>query len=439
MLPLMHRRRWLRGLGASAAVAPFVGNLSSLAAGEEASDRKRRIVFMFSPNGVVPWTFWPDNAGPLEAFRESLEPLEPFREQTLIAKGVCNKVRGAGSAHMVGIGGLLTGCELMPGNLKGGSGPSAGWASGISIDQEIAAFLQSRPETRTRFGSLEFGVMVPDQATVWTRMSYYDANRPATPINDPYQMLRKFYGQSEDRRLVGSLLDDVLDDLRDVRAGISPEDRRILEDHTTFVRDMEKELRQAEADGAINLPKPELEPGVRGDDIPRLSRMQIDLLVHGFAADLNRVATLQFSRATSGEKLKWIGIDESHHTLSHEPDDKKDVQAQLTLINRWYCEQLAYLARRLSETPEPGGDGSLLDNTLIVWTNELGKGNSHTRNDIPFVMVGGGSDFEMGRSLQFDKVHHNRLLMSLAHGFGHEIEAFGDPNFCKDGPLTGLA
>ncbi|MEX1223057.1 MAG: hypothetical protein WEA31_00790, partial [Pirellulales bacterium] len=91
-----------------------------------------------------------------------------------------------------------------------------------------------------------------------------------------------------------------------------------------------------------------------------------------------------------------------------------------------------------SETPEPGGDGSLLDNTLLVWTNELGKGNSHTRNDIPFVMVGGGLDFKLGRSLQFKNVHHNRLLLSLAHGFGHEVTSFGDPNFCGDGPLTGL-
>ena len=439
MTSFISRRKLLRGLGVTAAALPFTGNLASLGAAESSPSRKRRLVVMFSPNGVVPWNFWPDEEGELTSFKESLQPLEPFLDQTLIGKGICNKVRGAGSAHMVGIGGLLTGCELMPGNLQGGSGPAAGWASGISIDQEIAQFLQSQPETRTRFGSLEFGVMVPDRADVWTRMSYLAANRPATPINDPYQMLRKLYGQVEDRKLVGSLLDDLLDDLRAVRSRVDSQDQRILDDHATFVREMEKELRQAESDGAIGLERPELEPGVRADDIPRLSRMQIDLMVHGFAADFNRVATLQFSRATSGEKLKWIGVDESHHTLSHEPDDKIEVQEQLTQINHWYCEQLAYLAQRLSETPEPNGEGSLLDNTLIVWTNELGKGNSHTRNDIPFVMVGGGLDFKMGRSLQFDKVHHNRLLLSLAHGFGHHISEFGDPNFCGDGPLTGLS
>ncbi len=438
MTSRISRRNLLRRLGISAAALPFVGNLASLGAAASPSPRKRRLVVMFSPNGVVPWNFWPDQQGPLEKFKASLEPLAPFKDQTLIAKGVCNKVRGAGSAHMVGIGGLLTGCELMPGNQRGGSGPSAGWASGASIDQEIAAFLQSRPETRTRFGALEFGVMVPDQADVWTRMSYLAANQPVAPINDPYQMLRKLYGRMENRKLVGSLLDHVSEDLHTLTARVDAHDRQLLERHATFVREMEQELRQAESDGAVGLPQPELEPGVRADDIPRISRMQIDLLVHAFAADFNRVATLQFSRATSPEHLTWIGIDESHHTLSHEPDGNEKVQEQLTQINRWYCEQFTYLAQRLSETPEPGGDGSLLDNTLLVWTNELGKGNSHTRNDIPFVMVGGGLDFELGRSLQFNAVHHNRLLLSLAHGFGHEVASFGDPNFCGDGPLTGL-
>ena len=94
---------------------------------------------------------------------------------------------------------------------------------------------------------------------------------------------------------------------------------------------------------------------------------------------------------------------------------------------------MAYLARRLDETPEPGGNGSLLDNTLIVWTNELGKGNSHTLDNIPFVMIGGGLDFRMGRSLKFDKIAHNRLWMAMSQAFGHELKHFGNPDFCGGG------
>jgi len=99
---------------------------------------------------------------------------------------------------------------------------------------------------------------------------------------------------------------------------------------------------------------------------------------------------------------------------------------------------MAYLARRLADTPEPGGSGSLLDNTLIVWTNELGKGNSHTLDNIPFVVVGGGAGFRMGRSLRYNRVPHNRLLLSLAHSFGHRLPRFGNPNFCAAGPLNNL-
>ena len=107
----------------------------------------------------------------------------------------------------------------------------------------------------------------------------------------------------------------------------------------------------------------------------------------------------------------------------------------LTKINIWFAEQLTYLLDQLKSTPEPGGEGSMLDHTTVVWVNELGKGNSHTLQNIPFVLFGGGSGFNMGRSLKFNGAAHNQLLLSLSHSFGHEIPTFGNPNFCKAGPL----
>lgn len=140
-------------------------------------------------------------------------------------------------------------------------------------------------------------------------------------------------------------------------------------------------------------------------------------MVNSFVNDFSRVATFQITNSVGQPKMRWLGIDEGHHELSHEPNENKDAHEMLTKINTWYCEQLAYLVRRLSETPEPGSDGSLLDNTLILWGNELGQGNSHTLDNIPFVMVGNGLDFNMGRSLKYKHVPHNRLLVALAHGF----------------------
>jgi hypothetical protein len=432
------RREFLLGMGLSAAALPFLGNLPSLAAAPAKGKRKQRLIIMFSPNGVVPKTFWPDEEGASFTLKESLKPLEPFRDRTLILNGIYHRVRGDGDNHMRGIGCLLTGVELFPGNIQGGSDTPAGWSSGISIDQEIKKFLQADPATRTRFGSLEFGVMVPERADTWTRMSYAGPNKPIAPIDNPYQMFAKLYGRAKDQEQLKSVLDDVREDLKRVRAQVGSEDRRILDEHTTIVREMEQDLQAASKD--VGHAVPVLEPGVRkdNDNIPQISKLQIDLMVNSFAADFTRVATLQYTNSVGQARFRWLNIQEGQHDLSHEPNSNEEAQEKLTRINHWYCEQLAYMAKRLAETPEPGGGGSLLDNTTIVWTNELGVGNSHTLDNIPFVMVGNGLGFKMGRSLRYPKVAHNRLLLSLAHGMGHRITRFGNPDFCGDGPLPNL-
>ena len=430
------RREFIRDLGLGAASLPFLLNLPSLAFANQAR-RKQRLVIMFSPNGVIPPAFWPDETGDKFKLKEILTPLAPFQDRTLVLNGVCDRVRGDGDAHMRGIGCLLTGIELFPGNIQGGSDTPAGWAKGISIDQEIRNKLQGDAATKTRFGSLEFGVMVPERADTWTRMVYAAGNKPIAPIDDPYQMFGKLYGHIKDRETLKSVLDDVQDDLKKVGASVSAEDRRLFDEHASFVREMEQELK-ATQDQAADQPVPDLEAGVKrdNDNMPKISKMQIELMVNSFAADFARVATLQYTNSVGGAKMHWLGIDEGHHELSHEPDTNAKAQEKLTKINKWFCEQLAYLAKRLAETPEPGGPGSLLDNTLILWTNELGKGNSHTLDDIPFVLVGNGLDFKMGRSVKYPKVAHNRLLLALAHGMGHPIDKFGDPAFCGQGPLS---
>ncbi|HVE40317.1 MAG TPA: DUF1552 domain-containing protein [Planctomycetota bacterium] len=431
------RRDFLRTLGVGAAAAPFLLHLPSLGYAKTSAAAKQRLIVMFSPNGVIPKTFWPDEEGETFTLKESLSPLEPFKAQTLILNGLCDKVKGDGDSHMRGIGCLLTGIELFPGNIQGGSHTPAGWAKGLSIDQEIRNFLQAKPETKTRFGSLEFGVNVPDRADTWTRMVYTGANKPVAPLSDPYQMLNRMYGQMKDQDALKSILDEVREDLDSVRTRLSAEDRRLLEEHAAFVRDMEQQL-QSSKPGKTAAPAPQLAAGVRSDNenMPRLSKMQIDLMVNSFTNDFTRIATLQYTNSVGGAKMKWLGVDEGHHELSHKPDDDKAASDKLTKINKWYAEQMAYLAKRLAETPEPSGEGSLLDHTTIVWTNELGQGNSHTLNNIPFVLLGGGLGFKMGRSLKLKKESHNRLLLSLAHGFGHRLERFGNPELSAGGPLN---
>src|SRR5688572_26580428 len=281
------RREFLRGLGLSAAALPLVSAMPGFgladavqgaAAAGASPARRQRLIVVFSPNGTVPSNFWPDEPGKITQFKPILAPLEPFRDKTLLLRGVSNKVRGDGDGHMRGMSCLLTGIELFPGNIQGGSDTPAGWSRGISIDQELKSFLQSRPETRTRFGSLEFGVAVPHRADPWTRMSYAGPNQPVAPIHDPYQMFEKLYGRTEDKETLKGVLDSLAAELQQVTPHLSAEHRPALEQHLTLVRQTQEELgRDAAQDGqALPHAMPQLEPGVAEDDIPKHSRMHID-------------------------------------------------------------------------------------------------------------------------------------------------------------------
>lgn len=431
------RRKFLRDLGISAAAIPFIGGLGSLYGNQGTPLRKKRLVIMFSPNGTVQEKFWPDAAGEEFQLKSILEPLAPFRDKTLILKGVYNKIEGDGDRHMRGMSCLLTATELAPGNIQGGSDTPAGWASGISIDQEIKNFFQGKTESQTRFGSLEFGVAVPKRADPWTRMSYAGANKPVAPIDDPSQMLNKLYGSMQDKEGLVSVLDHVSSDLKRISSKLSTEDRALLDEHMNLVREMETEIARQSQQKDMGHPMPEIDPTIElvNDNTPQISRMQIDLLVNSFANDMARVATLQYMRSVGEARMNWLGVQEGHHTLSHEPDNNADAQAKLEKINLWFAGEFAYLAKRLADTPEPGGNGSMLDHTLLVWTNELGKGNSHTLDDIPMVLLGGGGDFKMGRSLQFDKVPHNRLWMTIAKAMGHDLPSFGNTALSQGGAL----
>lgn len=429
------RRQILRNLGISGASLPFLSSLPSLGAAKT-GPAKRRVIFMFSPNGTLPNKFWPGNDGDLSK-SAILTPLAPFQKQTTVLKGISNRVGGDGDRHMRGMSCLLTGARLHPGNIQGGSESPAGWASGISIDQEIKNFLQKNEATRTRFGSLEVGVAVPDRADPWTRMSYAGSNQPLAPLDDPYQMLDKLYGQSKDRETYASILDSLGSDLKQVAGKLSKEDRALLDQHLTLVRDLEKEMAAATQTGELVHPEPELDPNIElvNDNTPQVARMQMDLLVNAMANDMARVGTLQFMRSVGQARMRWLDINEGHHSLSHEPDKNKDAQAKLEKINIWFAQQLAYLAKRLRDTPEAGGQGNMLDNTTIVWVNELGKGNSHTLHDLPIVLVGGQGGERPGFHQLPNQTPHNRLLMSLAHHMGHKIQSFGEKKWSAEGPL----
>jgi hypothetical protein len=434
-MTLQHRRDFLRKLGLSAALLPLLAG-TRLGASDVPA-RPRRVLFLFTPNGIVPPAFWPDEEGADFTLKPILQPLAPFKDRLLVLKGLANAVRGDGDSHMRGMSCLLTGIELFPGNIMGGGGSPAGWASGPSVDQEIARHLQSQPATRTRLGSLELGVAVPNRADPWTRWSYAGPNQPLAPVSSPYLLFDRLYGGNKDGESLASVLDGVRGDLATVARAADPADRATLDRHVTALRQLERDLRDQSKAAALKVPNPP-RSGVTldNDAIPELTRMQVELLISAFTNDMARVATFQFTNSVGNARMRWIGVQEGHHELSHDPDLNTGSVEKLTKINTWLAGEVAHLAKRLRETPDPSGHGNLLDTTTIVWTNELGKGNSHTLEDIPFVLVGGGLGFRMGRSLRHKRTPHNRLLLSIAQAFGRTAPTFGNPRLCVDGPLN---
>ena len=151
------------------------------------------------------------------------------------------------------------------------------------------------------------------------------------------------------------------------------------------------------------------------DSFPAVGALQMDLLTMALACDLTRVASLQWSRSVSQTRFTWLDITEGHHDLSHRADTDADAVNKLTQINTWYAQQIAGLIARLKATPDASG-GTLFDNTLLLWCNELAKGNTHSRQDAPYVLAGNaGGALRTGRFLSYEGqgLPHNNLLVSM--------------------------
>jgi len=149
------------------------------------------------------------------------------------------------------------------------------------------------------------------------------------------------------------------------------------------------------------------------------------------------VASLQWSRSVSQTRFTWLNITQGHHDLSHRPDSEPDAVTSLTRINTWYAQQFAGLISRLKATPD-GAGGTLFDNTLLLWCNELAKGNIHGRIGAPYVLAGSaGGALRTGRYLNYGPLPHNNLLVSILNAMGVPDTTFGKADWCS-GALSGV-
>lgn len=447
----LHRRAFLRGAGGALVGLPFLNLMGCKSSAERRGQATReldafpkRLVILFSANGTVRENWIPTGTETDFQLSPILAPLEPYREKLMVLDGIDmqSAQAGPGDAHQKGMAQLLTGTELLTGNLfTGGNGELVGWGGGISVDQRIAQAIGKE----LKFGSLELGVQVGG-ANVWTRMAYRGADQPIPPENNPYASFERIFSDvdadpaalAELKAKRRTVLDAVSEDFKRLDSRLGREDRERLERHASSIRDIEARLQRGAGVGeACALP----EVGEPIDynspsAFPDVARLQMDLASMALACDLTRVVTLQFSNSVSNHIFGNLGHTRGHHDFSHEGDSNADAVARLTEINNWYAEQMAYLCGTLDAIPE--GEGTLLDNTVVVWMNELGRGNSHSSRDIPIVMAGSaGGHFRTGRFLQYQDTPHNNLLVSLLRAFGIDEDTFGNPQFCT-GPLAEL-
>lgn len=444
----MSRRTLLRGIGGAAVALPFLDAMRPRRAFAQGGGPPKRFIVWYTPNGTVPANFWPTGSERSWELSPILQPLARHKDDLNIVGGVdlISSLSGPGDAHQKGTGQCLTAWPLQEGTFPGDAGLSAGWANGISIDQRIADHIAGN----SRFRSLEFGVHV-DGSDVKSRIIYRGPGRPIPPENDPGAMYDRIFGdvgsggsaakeKLETRRQL--VLDAVLGQYRALHGKLGAEDRLKLDAHMASIGSIQERLGKdtVEFGGAcqpLNI-NGALDP-MRSSAIPMIGTLQMDLIAMAFACDLTRVASLQWTRSTSEVVFSWLGDDirEGHHPLAHKGDEDRVKVAQNTRINQWYADQFAYLIDTLKAIPE--GDGTVFDNTVILWTNEQSKGNNHDRMDMPYVLAGSaGGHFETGRYLARDgRVPHNHLMVSLLEAFDIDDDLFGDPEY-GSGPLPGL-
>lgn len=411
------RRQFLAGLGATALAAPFTRLLSGSARADDGL--ARRLVIFATPNGTMPSRLWPTGAGADFSFGAgtALEPLQPIRDRVTILRGL--DFHNA-TNHEGGMAAMLTN--------GGGAGTATG---GRSLDQVVAAAIGQG----TRFPSLELGV----QTSAWggsnqTRMCYAGPGQFVTPDDNPVNVYQRMFGdllggEEEAARLRarrGSILDIVGGELGNLRSRVGAEERIKLDTHLAAIEAMEQGLDTTTTctPGAA----PSFPGGVlANDNFPAIGAAHLDLAVTALACGITNVVSLQWAHTVSPVVFSWLGIAEGHHTLSHTDDQNIAGVDAYIAAERWFAERFVDLVQALEATPDPEGDGSLLDSTVVLWAQEMGDGRLHVCQDVPFVLAGAPGCFTPGRYLDLGGRPHAGLLVSVANAFGLGLETFGDP------------
>lgn len=425
------RRDFLGKLGIAAAATPFIPILNREA---EAQGILPRLLLVFTGCGSVPPQFWPTGGETDFTFGAGsiTEPLAPFRNKLIFPKNMRRPRNGPGG-HESAMVVLWTCSTRNPG------APFGGYSKGPSIDQIIANDI---PQSGA-FKSLEFGVQHDGPGAnprLLTVMCYAGSDMPIQPESSPYRMFdRLMLGSGggptgirpEDlektRAQRKSVIDLVRDQLRSLNTKIDRDDRIKVEQHVEGLSSIEKRLLAPTDPGPIgpgmpSAPRtcgaPTMKMGIdlrANASFPELLAIQNSLAVAALACGRTRVASLQWSRAFSQVSHTWVGVNTQHHTLSH--NTSADSQRQKHAIERWYFQRMAELLQSMDSINE--GAGTLLDNTMLVYANELAEGAPHSVAPAITMVAGrGAGKLKTGRFLDLPTYDFSQLLVTAAHVMG---------------------
>jgi hypothetical protein len=459
------RRRLLQSLGIGAAASPW---LPLLNADAQTATRPKRLILLFTPDGIAAQNYnttvdWkPTGTETAFSFHQIHAPLDPFKAKIVVPWGLTLTAGGAGEQHAYGMAGLWTGSTLPePGSgvsFDGGNGHLTGWGVGPSLDQIIAqAYGAGMPYQKsptdamqeTRYRSIALGVQCAGP-TPLNRMTYTGPAAPITPEVSPKAAFDRYFmavtpsgmtptedpAVTRQRNEQKAVIELLKGDLGRIKTRVGTADYQKIDRHLQGVMAMERRIMPPPTGGntvGCTVPAAPMTVTSNNANFPTQITQMFDIAAHLLACDVTRVMTIQLSYGFSNVLHTWLGHTSAHHTMSH---DMMDRRTELQAIDNWYAKQVADFLTKLDAVNE--GNGTLLDNSLVVWGRELGS-TAHRMDRVPFILAGkAGGALRTGRFLNFDKQEHAKLLVSVAHLMGVTSVTKVGNRQTNMGPLTGL-
>jgi hypothetical protein len=424
----MTRRAILRGAGCTMAL-PWLQSLDAFADTPAPSAFPKRFGVVFLGCGVNEDHWSAEGSGADMKLSKTLQPLEPLKQKINVIEGLFVKALTGQGIHPGQTGSLLSGAHISKGAII---------HSGISVDQMIA----NRVGDDTPQSSI---VLACDQPMT----GYHESNfslaysshiswqSPDSPV--PVEVYPSLAWDNLFDNRAGmqnvSILDRVKDRTEQLTRKVSSVDKSKLDEYLTSVREVEKRVEgtrknKDQADDAAkakNTVASTMDRPANGlpEDLREHARLMSDIIAIAFQTNKTRVASLIISRDLSAMYYPFLDVKEGHHAASH--NNNSDGYER---IARFHVSQYAYLASKLDSMKE--GDGTVLDNTCLMFLSNLWIGRKHDNFRLPLVLAGGlGGTLETGRTLSYlDAGVDNRkmcsLYLSLMDRFNIKLDNFGD-------------